>query len=126
MRKFCPYRAEIIEKAGMVVGNIFAFLINSLSSVTKLTVNAVFSSVVMLYVMFYFLTMGEVLLGKILYFLPLNDRDERRLLQRFTSVDRRNHQGHVDHRCAAGPDLRDGVRPGRVFRARFSGGRSWR
>jgi predicted PurR-regulated permease PerM len=81
-----PYRAEIIEKAGMVVGNISTFLINSLSSVTKLTVNAVFSSIVMLYVMFYFLTMGEVLLGKILYFLPLDDRDERRLLRRFTSV----------------------------------------
>jgi predicted PurR-regulated permease PerM len=81
-----PYRAVIIEKAGMVVGNISSFLINSLSSVTKLTVNAVFSSVIMLYVMFYFLTMGKVLLSKILYFLPLQDRDEQLLLRRFTSV----------------------------------------
>jgi predicted PurR-regulated permease PerM len=81
-----PYRTVIIEKAGLVVGNISSFLINSLSSVTKLTVNAVFSSVIMLYVMFYFLTMGEVLLCKILYFLPLHDRDEQRLLRRFTSV----------------------------------------
>jgi predicted PurR-regulated permease PerM len=81
-----PYRAVLIEKVGMIVGNISTFLINSLSSVTKLTVNAVFSSVIMLYVMFYFLTMGEVLLLKILYFLPLHDRDERRLLRRFTSV----------------------------------------
>lgn len=81
-----PYRAVIIEKAGMVVGNISSFLINSLSSVTRLTVNAVFSSVIMLYIMFYFLTMGETLLLKILYFLPLHDRDERRLLRRFTSV----------------------------------------
>jgi predicted PurR-regulated permease PerM len=54
--------------------------------VTQLTVNALFSSVIMLYVMFYFLTIGEVLLGKILYFLPLNDRDEQLLLRRFTSV----------------------------------------
>lgn len=81
-----PYRAVIIEKAGLVVGNISSFLINSLSSVTKLTVNAVFSSVIMLYVMFYFLTMGDVLLTKILYFLPLQDRDEQLLLRRFTSV----------------------------------------
>ncbi len=81
-----PYRAVIIEKAGLVVGNITSFLIDSLSSVTKLTVTAVFSSVVMLYVMFYFLTMGEVLLRKILYFLPLHDRDEQLLLRRFTSV----------------------------------------
>jgi hypothetical protein len=55
----------------MVVGNLFSFLINGLSSATKLTVNAVFGSVVMLYAMFHFLTMGEVLLRKILYFLPL-------------------------------------------------------
>ena len=88
-----PYRAVIIEKAGMVVGNISTFLIDSLSSVTMLTVNAVFSSVIMLYVMFYFLTMGEVLLLKILYFLPLQDRDERRLLGRFTSVTKATLKG---------------------------------
>lgn len=88
-----PYRAVIIEKAGLVVGNISTFLINSLSEVTKLTVNAVFSSIVMLYVMYYFLTMGEVLLVKILYFLPLHDRDERRLLRRFTSVTKATLKG---------------------------------
>nr|WP_321465493.1 AI-2E family transporter [uncultured Desulfobulbus sp.] len=88
-----PYRAVIIEKAGLVVGNISTFLINSLSSVTKLTVNAIFSSVIMLYVMFYFLTMGEVLLTKILFFLPLHDRDERLLLRRFTSVTKATLKG---------------------------------
>lgn len=85
-QEILPYKNVIVEKAGAVVGNISTFLINSLSSFTKVTVNALFSTVVMLYVMFYFLTMGEVLLHKILYFLPLHDRDERRLLQRFTSV----------------------------------------
>jgi len=80
------YRDVIIEKAGQAVGNISSFLIESLSSVTKLTVNALFSSIIMLYVMFYFLTSGEVLLERILYFLPLHDRDEQVLLKRFTSV----------------------------------------
>lgn len=92
-KEILPYRAVIIEKAGLVVGNISTFLINSLSEVTMLTVNAVFSSVIMLYVMFYFLTMGEVLLMKILYFLPLHDRDERRLLKRFTSVTKATLKG---------------------------------
>ncbi len=92
-KEILPYRALIIEKAGLVVGNISTFLINSLSEVTMLTVNAVFSSVIMLYVMFYFLTMGEVLLVKILYFLPLHDRDERRLLKRFTSVTKATLKG---------------------------------
>jgi len=92
-QEILPYRALIIEKAGLVVGNISTFLINSLSSATKLTVNAIFSSIIMLYVMFYFLTMGEVLLTKILYFLPLHDRDERLLLRRFTSVTKATLKG---------------------------------
>lgn len=92
-KQILPYRALIIEKAGLVVGNISTFLINSLSAVTMQTVNAVFGSVIMLYVMFYFLTMGDVLLTKILYFLPLQDRDERRLLRRFTSVTKATLKG---------------------------------
>lgn len=43
--------------------------------------------------MFYFLTMGDVLLKKILYFLPLNDDDEQRLMARFTSVTRATIKG---------------------------------
>ena len=81
-----PYRDMLLEKAGQAVGMISNLLINSLSSMTKMTVNAIFNLVIMLYVMFYFLTMGDVLLGKILYYLPLADHDEQRLLQRFTSV----------------------------------------
>ena len=92
-QEILPYRAVIIEKAGLVVGNISSFLINSLSSVTKQTVTAIFSSIIMLYVMFYFLTMGEVLLMKILYFLPLHDQDERLLLRRFTSVTKATLKG---------------------------------
>jgi predicted PurR-regulated permease PerM len=43
--------------------------------------------------MFYFLTMGDRLLMKILYFLPLHDRDEQLLLRRFTSVARATIKG---------------------------------
>ena len=88
-----PYRDIIIEKAGELVGAVSSFLINSLSSFTKLTMSVVFSSIIMLYVMFYFLTMGDVLLEKILFFLPLNDNDEQRLLVRFTSVTRATIKG---------------------------------
>ena len=81
-----PYRDIILEKAGQAVGMISNLLIDSLSSMTKMTVNALFNVVIMLYVMFFFLTMGNVLLDKILYYLPLAHHDEERLLQRFTSV----------------------------------------
>ena len=47
----------------------------------------------MLYVMFYFLTMGDRLLQKILFFLPLDDLNEQRLLNRFTSVTRATVKG---------------------------------
>lgn len=88
-----PYRDIIIERGGQIVGSISGFLIDSLSSVTKLTVNAIFGSIIMLYVMFYFLNMGSVLLEKILYFLPLHDREEQRLLRNFTSVARATIKG---------------------------------
>jgi predicted PurR-regulated permease PerM len=88
-----PYRDIIFARAGEFVGFLTNFLIESLSSVGKLTISAVFGSIIMLYVMFYFLTMGNVLLQKILYFLPLQDHDEQRLLNRFTSVARATIKG---------------------------------
>ena len=88
-----PYRAMIVEKLGQAVGNISTFLINSLSSVTKMTLNALVGIVIMFYSMFFLLISGEVLLRKILYFLPLHDRDERRLLRRFTSVTKATLKG---------------------------------
>lgn len=88
-----PYRDQIFQKAGELVGTVSSFLIDSLSSVTKMTMNAIFGSVIMLYVMFYFLTMGDVLLERILYFLPLKNDDEQLLLRRFTSVTRATIKG---------------------------------
>jgi len=88
-----PYRDIIIQKAGEMVGAVSTFLIDSLSSFTKVTIDAIFSSVIMLYVMFYFLSMGNVLLAKILYFLPLDDNNEQKLLKRFTSVARATIKG---------------------------------
>jgi predicted PurR-regulated permease PerM len=92
-QEILPYRDIIIQKAGELVGILSSFLIESLSGFTKLTIDAIFSSIIMLYVMFYFLTMGDVLLKKILYFLPLDDRNEVRLLNRFTSVTRATLKG---------------------------------
>jgi predicted PurR-regulated permease PerM len=88
-----PYRDVLIEKAGQLVGTVSSFLIDGLSSVANLTISAIFGTIVMLYVMFYFLFMGDVLLGKILYFLPLRDADEQLLLHRFTSVTRATIKG---------------------------------
>ena len=88
-----PYKNILIERAGQAVATISGFLVNSLSSATKMTINALVGVVIMLYVMFYFFSMGTALLYKILYFLPLKDDDEQRLLKQFTSVTRATLKG---------------------------------
>ncbi|MCP4258517.1 MAG: AI-2E family transporter [Planctomycetes bacterium] len=90
-----PYRNLIFEKAGEIVSIISGFLINSLSSATMGTANFIFMAFIMLYTMFFFLMDGDQLLDKILYYLPLQDKDERRLLNKFTSVTRASLRGTV-------------------------------
>jgi len=88
-----PYQELIYQKAGEMVGHISSYLINSLSSATVGTVNFLFMSFILLYAMFFFLMDGDKLLAKILYYLPLQDQDERRLLEKFTSVTRATLKG---------------------------------
>jgi len=91
--KLEPYSETIWRKAGELIGSISHFLINSLSSATLDAVNLVFMAFVMLYTMFFFLMDGEKLLYKILYYLPLYDQDEQRILEKFTSVTRATLKG---------------------------------
>jgi len=90
-----PYRETIIRKAGETVGIVSNFLINSLSSATRGTVNFFFMSFIFLYGMFFFLMDGHRFLDKILFYLPLEDDDERRMLDKFTSVTRATIKGTV-------------------------------
>ncbi|MBW2487704.1 MAG: AI-2E family transporter [Deltaproteobacteria bacterium] len=88
-----PYRNLIFKKAGEMVGGISGFLIKRLRSVTLGTVNFLFMLFIMLYTMFFFLMDGDKLIHKILYYLPLEDQDERRMLDKFTSVTRATLKG---------------------------------
>ncbi len=90
-----PYKEIFLRKVGSMVGSVSSLFINSFSSLTQGTFEAIFSVVIMLYVMFYFLNMGHILLNKILYFLPLDDVIEQQLLRRFTSVTRATLKGVV-------------------------------
>jgi predicted PurR-regulated permease PerM len=87
------YQNFILEKAGIVINNISTFLFNKLSSATLSTVNFFFLFFTFLYTMFFFLKDGGLILHKILYYLPLTDKDEKRLLKRFTSVTRATIKG---------------------------------
>ncbi len=84
-----PYSETIIRKVGEIVGIVSGFFINSLSSVTMGTVNFFLLTFIFLYAVFFLLMDGDRLLNKILYYLPLEDKDERRMLDKFTSVTRK-------------------------------------
>lgn len=100
-----PYRDMILEKAGEIVGIISNLLISSLTSLSKITINALFNIVIMLYVMFYFLSMGEVLLKKILYYLPMSMRMKNASFP-FHLCGRSNHEINLYHRHPPGRTLR--------------------
>jgi predicted PurR-regulated permease PerM len=88
-----PYRNEILKKAGDLVSGMSGFIMSKVQDVTRWTVNLVFMFFVMLYCMFFFLIDGTKVLEKILYYLPLQDQDERRMLGKFTSVTRATLKG---------------------------------
>lgn len=93
--KLEPYRKEILSRLGEILSGISGFLVNKLSSITFGTVNFLLMTFIMLYTMFYFFMDGDILLRKILYYLPLQDADERRMLDRFTSVTRATVKGSL-------------------------------
>jgi predicted PurR-regulated permease PerM len=88
-----PYQDDLLTKAGEMVGFVSRFLINSLSSATAGTVHFLFLLMIMLYTMYFFLIDGSKLVDRILYYLPLADEDERRLLDKFSSVTRATLKG---------------------------------
>jgi predicted PurR-regulated permease PerM len=88
-----PFRDDIVHKLGELVAMAANLLVGGLQSVAKGAINAVFLGFIMLYAMFFFLINGDRFLCKILYYLPLEDHDEQRLLERFTSVARATIKG---------------------------------
>ena len=91
--KIAPYSETIWRKAGELIGTISQFLIGSLSTAGKGAVNFLFMTFALLYTMFFFLIDGDKLIYKILYYLPMHDQDEQRMLEKFTSVTRATLKG---------------------------------
>lgn len=91
--RVAPYQGDILTKAGEIVGAVSRFLVNNLSTATSGTVTFFFTLAIMLYSMYFFLIDGDRLLDRILYYLPLEDRDERRLIEKFRSVTRATLKG---------------------------------
>jgi predicted PurR-regulated permease PerM len=90
-----PYKDQIFTKAGELVGGLSGFIIGKLTSATIGTVNIILDLFIMLYCMFFFLLEGSSILNKILYYLPLEDQFERRMLDKFTSITRATLKGTI-------------------------------
>src|SRR6185503_10782078 len=78
-----PYRAQILTKAGELVGSTSAFLFSALSATTRATA------------IFFFLTGGPGLLRGVLVYLPLTDADKGRMVGKFVSVTRATLKGTI-------------------------------
>ena len=90
-----PYRAQILTKAGELVGSTSAFLFAALSATTRATAVFIFHFFVLLYTMFFFLTGGPGLLRTVLAYLPLTEVDKQRMVEKFVSVTRATLKGTI-------------------------------
>ena len=88
-----PYREQALSRLGDLAGLISGWMVTALQSITFGHFNVLLSVMIVLYTLFFFLIDGDRLLFYMLYYLPLNDEDETKLLQRFTSVTRATLKG---------------------------------
>ena len=93
--RIAPYRAQILIKAGELLGSTSAFLFAALSATTRATAVFIFQFFVLLYTMFFFLTDGPGLLRAVLAYLPLTEVDKQRMLEKFVSVTRATLKGTI-------------------------------
>ncbi len=93
--QLAPHWNTLAKQAGQATAGLSKALVDGLSSVTLGAVSFLFLTFVFLYSLYFFLLDGRGLLDRILYYLPLNARDEGLLLERFTSVTRATLRGSL-------------------------------
>jgi predicted PurR-regulated permease PerM len=81
-----PYEDFITAKAAESVEALGKLLVGGISTIALGTVNFLFATVVFFYTLFFFLIDGPQAVRVVLYYLPLRDRDERLMLNKFTQV----------------------------------------
>jgi predicted PurR-regulated permease PerM len=87
------YSDLILQKASEYLGRLGSALFESVSAITYTAVYDLFLFFVFCYTMFFLLKDGHLLLERILESVPLNEPDQRRLLDRFLSVTRATIKG---------------------------------
>jgi predicted PurR-regulated permease PerM len=93
--QLAPDQEAVAARVGEGFGRVGTFLIDSVRAATTGTLNVVLQLFVMLYAMYFFLMAGPAILARMLYFTPLGDADERRLIAQFVSVTRATIKGSI-------------------------------
>ena len=88
-----PYRSMLLNLAGDMSSNLSGWAVDMAQTFTKGTISSVISLLIILYTMFFLLIDGDRFLYYLLYYIPLNDDDEAKLLARFLSVTRATLKG---------------------------------
>jgi predicted PurR-regulated permease PerM len=84
---------QVAERSAEIVSGIGGFLVGWVSAATSGTVVFLFQFAILLYALFFFFTQGPRYLRTILSYLPFNEEDNERLIQRFVSVTRATVKG---------------------------------
>jgi predicted PurR-regulated permease PerM len=90
-----PTSEQVVAKAGEAASWAGSFLVHSLAQLTRGTVGFFFQLFIMLYAMYFFLADGDVILERILFYIPLAPADENLLLEKFVSVARATLKGSL-------------------------------
>jgi predicted PurR-regulated permease PerM len=89
------YSDLILQKAAELLGNLGSSAISGFSAFTWTAIYDLVLFFIFWYTMFFLLKDGHVLMERIQYFLPLNENDQKRLLDRFLSVTRASLKGSL-------------------------------
>lgn len=81
-----PYSQKILDNVGSAVSGVGNFIFKGVSSLTAGTLFFFIDLGVMLYAMFFFLIDGPEILKKVLFYMPLQNRDENRLINGFRAM----------------------------------------
>ena len=93
MRAIEPYQNQIVTKVGEWAGHMGSLMVGVLAAAAKGTVSFFISLFIMLYAMFFFLKDGKAVMERVLYYVPLSNEEEDRLVERFVSVTRATLKG---------------------------------
>ncbi|MFP3941094.1 MAG: AI-2E family transporter [Thermoanaerobaculia bacterium] len=93
--RLLPESGELAEQFGEVAGRTGGALMGKVAAATRGTLNFLLQIFILLYAMFFFLVDGPAILRRILFYVPLDPKEEAALLERFISVTRATLRGSL-------------------------------